>query len=75
MGKPNHPFKDGARFRHDACLDMDLEILSIRYAGPDYVVANVIYLNRNWENGEFVIDKENNVRLLKEHWPRWNRIK
>lgn len=53
---------------------MDLEILKISFAGPDYVVVNVVYLNRNWEQGNFVIDKQNGVRLVKEHWKFWKRI-
>lgn len=70
----NHPFVAGARFRHKNCLDMDLEILSIQAASPDHVTANVVYLNRNWRQGNFVIHKEDGVLLKKEHWPHWERI-
>lgn len=66
-------FITGGRYRHDRCLDVDIEILKIQYLGPEYIKAKVAYLNRNWQNGNFVIDIDN-VTIENEQYEYWKRI-
>lgn len=68
-------FTPGGRYRHINTLDVDLEILRIRYKGPKYIRADVAYINRNWQAGEFLILTEKNVVILRECWDKFERIK
>jgi hypothetical protein len=61
-------------WRHCSCLDMDIEIERIRYVSVNYVVVNVAYLNRNWQNGNFLIMREKNVKIYKKDWTNWSRV-
>jgi hypothetical protein len=53
---------------------MDIEIERIRYVSVNYVVVNVAYLNRNWQNGNFLIMREKNVKIYKKDWTNWSRV-
>jgi len=63
------------RYRPKDCLDIDIEIEKIRYRGPTYMVANIAYFNRNWNGGDFLIDRQKNVRITNAALKRWVRLK
>lgn len=65
----------GAVYRHKQCLDIDIEVEEVTYRGPEFILVNIAYLNRNWQNGEFLVLREQNVKLVKKHWPMWERIR
>lgn len=62
------------RYRPKDCLDIDIEIEKVRYYGTSYIVANIAYLNRHWQGGEFLIDRQKNVRITHDTMKRWIRI-
>lgn len=62
------------RWRHRSCLDIDLEIERVRYVCSDYMIINVAYLNRNWQNGEFLIIRQKNVKIYRKDWTNWSRV-
>lgn len=65
----------GARYRHKNCLDVDFEIEKVKYRGNKYTIVNIAYLNRNWENGEFLILRESNVKISNQCLEYMERIR
>ena len=69
-------FISGAVYRHKNCLDIDLEVKKVQYRSPDYTKLRVIYLNRNWQNGFFVIDpRPETVKIKSSDYWLWERIR
>jgi len=69
-------FTRGARYRHKNCLDIDIEILSVNYVDAKRTKMKIIYVNRHWQGGDFVIDaKASSVEVRSSDYPLWSRIK
>ncbi len=49
-------FRAGCRYRHASCIDVDIHVVKVDYITPKRCVLKVIYINRNWRQGDFVID-------------------
>jgi hypothetical protein len=69
-----HPFRNGCRYRHDNCLDIDIEVTKVQYATPDYVKARIRIIYRNAKPENELIVTLTGTYLVKEHWERWKRI-
>lgn len=49
-------FRSGHRYRHKNNLDVDIFVVKAFYITPLRCKLKVIYINRNWQNGNFIID-------------------
>ena len=69
-------FTKGNKYRHDFCLDIDIYVVFVLQTTNKYSDLKIIYLNRNYDNGNFVIDyTPENVRIFKKDFGKWNFIK
>ena len=62
------------RWRHMSCLDIDLDIVWIRYRGPKYVIVRAIYVNRNWKDGNYIIHTEKALKINTKDFWKWRQI-
>jgi hypothetical protein len=65
-------FNAGYKYRHKCCLDVDILVKQVVLTTDDYVLLRVIYLNRNWAGGNFVIDPvPETIAVPKENYRHW----
>lgn len=38
--------RGGHRYRHDHCLDIDIDVVKVSYVGPTYLKLRVLYWHR-----------------------------
>lgn len=60
-------------YRHSSCLDLDIEVLHIVVEAPSMTVMKVLWMNRNWSNGEFVVHAEN-IKVLTGQYKFWSEV-
>ena len=49
-------FLKGGRYRHKHCLDVDMLICYVQYITANRVVIKVLYVNRNYQGGNMIIE-------------------
>lgn len=64
-------FTKGAYYRHRNCLDADMYILKVRYAGPKYSILKVNFVSRN---REVCFQYNLPVKVLHREHKNWSRI-
>lgn len=68
-------FVKGGVYRHNNCLDIDIEIEAI-YHKPDNTYSySIAYLNRNWQDGKYLIGKQHDVTFKKLEESQWTRLR
>lgn len=58
-------------YRHDCTLDIDLEVIKVRYVGPQYVRLKVNIVNRE-HTGYF--ERNVNVKISRYEFNRWRMV-
>ncbi len=66
-------FRKGERYRHKNCIDVDIEVIHEEVFHEDYTILKVFWLNRNYENGNYVINRDK-VKIKKEHYQFWSEL-
>jgi hypothetical protein len=66
-------FKIGSRYRHKNCIDVDIQVLDIHIDTPDLKILKILWLNRNWLNGNFIIDSDI-IKIKKEQFNNWSKV-
>lgn len=67
--------KDG-RYRHRDTLDIDMQVVEVLKRSPLGTKLSVLYFNRHWKKGEFLIDYRPEIVVVKsEDYAHWERIR
>lgn len=66
-------FKPGDVWRHKACLDMDLIIMSVPYKGLKYFKVKVLYGDRHHGN-RLYDNRVETVKIYRKEFPKWELI-
>lgn len=67
-------FKSGCRYRHKSCIDVDIYVVKAYYITPKRCVLRVLYINRNYQKGNFVIDQRPNRIKFYPNTMMWDRV-
>lgn len=62
----------GAFYRHKCCLDMDIEIVGIKYLGPDYFKLKVNFVASRDHN--YIFWPDANIKLYRKDLFLWQRV-
>lgn len=62
----------GGFYRHNACRDIDIEIVKIQYLGPDYFKVKINIVKQN--NRNFIIQSHLNVKIYRTDLSNFTRI-
>jgi len=65
-------FRPGDRWRHKNCLDIDLIIVAVTYAGPSLTRAKVLYWQRHM--GALMTTTTETVTIKRKDFGNWQRI-
>lgn len=66
-------FKEGHRYRHKNCLDIDIYVLH-GYCEDDVAALEVLYLNRNYQNGNMIIDHRSEKVIFRPNYSMWEKV-
>ena len=62
----------GRLYRHPRCLDVDIHVVKVAWAGPVYVRVRVLYWHRSLKT--FLFLEPETVYVQRKDLPRWKDV-
>jgi hypothetical protein len=70
-------FRPGRRYRHQMCLDTDIEVVAVSFKDSSRHKLKVNWYNRNWRDGMFVINnpyQPEKITIRADQYPFWDEV-